>query len=170
MAGTLFSVVLLLTPHSPDAAQHTGSFVEPNILLGAASACQTLYDRSCEGFRMPAPWRWCRARRGRRPQTSKGGNRGTSGNTERQTLWGFRRAVRCPRGLTGCLGSGRWGGETGRPIATGITGVARRRLIDKAVVQGDARASMVMAGREAGKEKWSDGGCEEPALIMMCRS
>jgi hypothetical protein len=38
--------VLLLTPHPPDAAQHTGSFVEPNILLGAASACQTLYDRS----------------------------------------------------------------------------------------------------------------------------
>src|ERR1700730_6971297 len=41
-----FSVVLLLTPHSPDAAQHAGSFVEPNILLGAASARQTLYDRS----------------------------------------------------------------------------------------------------------------------------
>jgi hypothetical protein len=40
------SVVLLLTPHSADAAQHTGSFVEPNILLGAALACQTLYDRS----------------------------------------------------------------------------------------------------------------------------
>src|SRR5260370_6751878 len=51
MAGTLFSVVLLLMPHSADAAQHTGSFVEPNIfepniLVGAASACQTLYDRS----------------------------------------------------------------------------------------------------------------------------
>jgi hypothetical protein len=40
-----FSVVLLLTPHSADAAQHTGLFVEPNILVGAASACQTLYDR-----------------------------------------------------------------------------------------------------------------------------
>src|ERR1700730_18993916 len=46
MAGTRFSVVLLLTPHSPDAAQHAGSFVESNILLGAASARQTLYDRS----------------------------------------------------------------------------------------------------------------------------
>jgi hypothetical protein len=46
MARTLFSVVLLLTPHSANAALQTGSFVEPNILLGAASACQTLYDRS----------------------------------------------------------------------------------------------------------------------------
>jgi hypothetical protein len=46
MAGTLFSVVLLLTPHSADAAQHAGLFVEPNMLAGAASACQTLYDRS----------------------------------------------------------------------------------------------------------------------------
>jgi len=27
MAGTLFSLVLLLTPHPPDAAEHTGSFV-----------------------------------------------------------------------------------------------------------------------------------------------
>jgi hypothetical protein len=53
MAGTLFSVVLLLTPHSADAAQHIGSFVEPNILVGAASACQTLYDRSWRKMVVP---------------------------------------------------------------------------------------------------------------------
>jgi hypothetical protein len=33
--------------------------------------------------------------RGRRPQTSKGGNRGRCGEASRQTLWGFRRAVCC---------------------------------------------------------------------------
>jgi len=61
MAGTLFSVVLLLTPHSGDAAQHTGSFVEPNILVGAASACQTLYDRS---WRKADIGQKCRVRKG----------------------------------------------------------------------------------------------------------
>jgi hypothetical protein len=40
------------------------------------------------------------------------------------------------RVLTASLGSGRWGGEFGRPIAMGRTGVAERRLIDKVVVQG----------------------------------
>jgi hypothetical protein len=40
MAGTRFSVVLLLTPHSADAAQHTGLFAEPNILAGAASVAR----------------------------------------------------------------------------------------------------------------------------------
>ena len=47
----VFSVVLLLTPHSPDAAQHTGSFVEPNILLGAALACMT----ACGGAERTSP-------------------------------------------------------------------------------------------------------------------
>ena len=46
MAGTLFFSRVALDAAFPDAAQHTGSFVEPNILLGEASACQTLYDRS----------------------------------------------------------------------------------------------------------------------------
>jgi hypothetical protein len=57
-------------------------------------------------------------------------------------------AVCCLRALTGCLGSGRRGGELGWPIAIGRNGVERRRLIDKAVVQGGATASLVMAGRE----------------------
>lgn len=47
--------------------------------------------RVCEGFRMPAMMIAPRTR-GRRTQTSKGGNRGTSGNAERQTLgFGFER-------------------------------------------------------------------------------
>ncbi len=66
-------------------------------------------------------------------------------------------AVCCRRALTGCLGSGRSGGELGWPIAIGRTGVARRRLIDRAVVQGGARASMVMAGREPAKQRCSTG-------------
>ena len=45
----------------------------------------------------------------------------------------------------------------GRPIAIGRTGVARPRLIDKAVVQGGATASMVIAGREPAKQKCSTG-------------
>src|ERR1700737_3178666 len=49
-------------------------------------------------------------------------------------------AVCCRRALTGSLGSGRRGGELGRPIATGRTGVAQPRLIDKSVVQGGATA------------------------------
>ena len=47
--------------------------------------------RCCEGFRMPAPDDGATDSGGRRPQTSKGGNRGTSGTAERQTLWRFRR-------------------------------------------------------------------------------
>jgi hypothetical protein len=43
MARTLFSVVLLF--RIPLTLLQTGSFVEPNILLGAASACQKLYYR-----------------------------------------------------------------------------------------------------------------------------
>jgi hypothetical protein len=113
--------------------------------------------RRCEGFRMPADDDWRHALRGRRPQTFKGGNRGTSGKAARQTLWGFRRAVCCRDALTGSLGSDRWGGELSRPIATGITGVARRRLIDEAVVQGGATASMVMADREPAKQRCGTG-------------
>ena len=67
------------------------------------------------------------------------------------------RAVCCRGGLTGCLGSGRWGSELGRPIAMGRTGVARRRLIDEAIVRGSATASMVMAGREPAKQKCCTG-------------
>ena len=61
------------------------------------------------------------------------------------------RAVCCRDALTGSLGSGRWGGGLGRPIATSITGVARRRLIDEAAVEGGATASMIVAGREPAK-------------------
>ena len=71
---------------------------------------------------------------------------------------GISALVVCCRGaLTASLGNGRWGGELGRPIAIGRTGVARRRLIDEAVVQGGATASMVMAGREPAKQKCSTG-------------
>ena len=57
-------------------------------------------------------------------------------------------AVCCRGALTISLRSGRQGGELGRRIAIGITGVARPRLIDEAAVHGGATASLVMAGRE----------------------
>jgi hypothetical protein len=60
-------------------------------------------------------------------------------------------AVSWRRALTVALGSDQSGSELGRPIATGSTGVAQQRLIDEAVVQGGATASMVMAGREPAK-------------------
>jgi hypothetical protein len=89
VVGTLFSVVLLLTPHSADAAQHTGSFVEPNILVGAASACQTLHDPS---------WRKAGARHGDNisalPEPNKHELRG-----QRQLLMARRRL---PRSLRLC--------------------------------------------------------------------
>ena len=66
-------------------------------------------------------------------------------------------AVCCRGALTACLGSGRKGDEVGRPIAIGRTGVAQRRLTDKAVVQGGATTSMVVAGREPAKEQCSTG-------------
>ena len=46
--------------------------------------------RVCEGLRMPVLCWWRGGHRSRRPQTSKGGNRGTFGEVLRQTLWGFR--------------------------------------------------------------------------------
>src|ERR1017187_3324264 len=58
------------------------------------------------------------------------------------------------RALSACLGSGGGGSGLGRPIAIGRSGVVRWRLTDEAVVQGDATASMVMAGREPAKQKW----------------
>jgi hypothetical protein len=45
----------------------------------------------------------------------------------------------------------------GRQIAIGRTGVAQRRLTDKAVVEGGATASLVVAGREPAKQKFSTG-------------
>jgi hypothetical protein len=71
---------------------------------------------------------------GRRPQTSKGGNRGTLGQCGASDAMGILKlAVCCRRVLTGCLGSGRRGGEPGWLIAIGRTGVAQRRLIDTAL-------------------------------------
>ena len=43
----------------------------------------------CEGFRMPARDDGATDSGGRRPQTSKGGNRGGCGGVVRQALWGF---------------------------------------------------------------------------------
>src|ERR1700687_6064404 len=66
-------------------------------------------------------------------------------------------AVRCRGALIASLGSGRRGGELGWPIAIGRIGVARRRLTDKAVVQGGATASKAVADRGAAFEKFSSG-------------
>jgi hypothetical protein len=64
-------------------------------------------------------------------------------------------AVCCGVGLNALLGSGRWGDEAGGPIAMGGTGVVRRRSNGKTAIQGGARASLVIAGREPAKQKRS---------------
>src|ERR1700681_182951 len=66
-------------------------------------------------------------------------------------------AVRCRSALIASLGSGRRGGELGWSIAIGRTGVAQRRLTDKAVVQGGATASKAVADREPAQQKFSSG-------------
>ena len=88
--------------------------------------------------------------RGRKPRDV--GQCGASGAMGISTLAVCRRG-----GLTACLASGRWGGGLDRLIAIGRTGVARRGLIDGAVVQGGATASVVMAGRKSAKQKCSTG-------------
>ena len=67
------------------------------------------------------------------------------------------RSVCCRGGLTGCFGSGRRGGELGQPIAMGRTGVAQWRSNTTTVIQGGARASLVIAGREPAKQKGRTG-------------
>src|SRR6202022_202931 len=71
-------------------------------------------------------------------------------------------AVRCRGALIASLGSGRRGGELGWPIAIGRIGVARRRLTDKAVVQGGATASLVMADREPAQKRAGIGMWPRP--------
>ena len=94
---------------------------------------------------------------GRRPQTSKGGNRGRSGNAARQTLWGFRRwRSVCRRALKACWEAIE-GDEGGRPIAIGRTGAAHGRSNDKTAIQGGVTASMIIACREPAKQKCSAG-------------
>jgi hypothetical protein len=55
--------------------------------------------------------------------------------------------------LSTTVGSGRRGDELCRLIAIARTGVAQRRLIDEAVAQGVATASMVVAGRESARRR-----------------
>jgi hypothetical protein len=61
--------------------------------------------------------------------------------------------VRCQGALTTSVGSGRRGGELGRSVAIAGTGVAQRRLIDESVPRAVATASMVMADREAARQR-----------------
>jgi hypothetical protein len=66
-------------------------------------------------------------------------------------------AVCCRGALTASLGSGRWGGELVWSIATGRTGVAQRRSNDTTAIEGSARASTVIAGREPATQTGSTG-------------
>jgi hypothetical protein len=64
-------------------------------------------------------------------------------------------AVCCRGTLSPCLASDRGGDESGRPIATGRIGVAQRRSNDTTAIEGSARASMVVAGRELAEQTCS---------------
>src|SRR5580704_255920 len=66
-----------------------------------------------------------------------------------------RLTVCCRSRWNACLGIDRGGDEPGRPIATGRIGVARRRSSDTTAIEGGARASMVIAGRELAKQTGS---------------
>ena len=71
---------------------------------------------------------------------------------------GISTLAACCRGtLNACLGSDRGVDEPDRSIATGRTGVAQRRSNDTMAIEGSARASMVIAGREPAKQKGSTG-------------
>ena len=66
-------------------------------------------------------------------------------------------AACCRCALNACLGSDQGGNEAVRLIAIGRTVVARRGLIDRAIVDGGATASMVIAGREPTQQKCRTG-------------
>src|SRR5450432_4333814 len=70
-------------------------------------------------------------------------------------IWTRAACRRCA--LIGSLGSSRWGGEFGGPIAMGRTGVTQRRSNEKRAFQDGARASLVIAGRELAKQKGRTG-------------
>jgi hypothetical protein len=59
--------------------------------------------------------------------------------------------------LSACLGGGRRGDELAHPIAIGRTGVAQWRSNNPTVIQGDARVSLFIAGRETAKQKGRTG-------------
>jgi len=61
-------------------------------------------------------------------------------------------AVCCQGAVNGCLGSDRGGGEAGRLIAMGGTGVAQRRSDDKMAIRCGAGTSPAIASREPAKE------------------
>jgi hypothetical protein len=62
-------------------------------------------------------------------------------------------AVRCRGALTIVVGSDQRGSELVRSIAIAEAGVAQRGLIDESVARGVATASMVMADREAARQR-----------------
>jgi hypothetical protein len=109
--------------------------------------------------------------RGRRTQTSKGGNRGRCGEAARQSLWGFRRwrsvaevswglVRRATDGVRRRAGRLRWGepaSRCGNGTTRRLSRAARQRAWSWPV---ESRRSRSVAL-----------GCRiEPDLIMMCRS
>ena len=102
---------------------------------------------NCEGLRMPAH------DDGATPiGAGVRKHRGRCGEAARRTLWGFRRwRVCCRRALTASQEAVEGVADSiGRSRQT-ESASRQRRLIDKAVVQGGATASMVIAGREPAK-------------------
>ena len=61
-------------------------------------------------------------------------------------------ALCCRGALSACLGSNGGDNEPGQPIAIGRTCVARRRSNDTTAIEGGARASVIVAGREPAKQ------------------
>src|ERR1700690_3058350 len=79
--------------------------------------------------------------------------------------------VRCRGALSTAVGSGRRGSELGESIAIAGTGVTQRNLIDESVARGVATASMVMADREAARQRrngmsWGTGSGHDVSILM----
>ena len=64
-------------------------------------------------------------------------------------------AVCCRRALDACLEYDRRGDERGRPVTTCGIGVAQRWSNDTTAIDGGARASLIIAGREPAKQTGS---------------
>ena len=75
------------------------------------------------------------------------------GASEAMGVWSL--SLCCRGRLSPCLASNRGDDEPGQPIAIGGTGVAQRRSNDMTAIEGNARASLVNAGREPAKQTGS---------------
>ena len=109
----------------------------------AARFAAFAHGRLCEGFRMPAHDGGARYTEGRRPKTSKGGNRDGLGESAARALWGIERG-RGP--ATGSSASVLEVGVHGRRARQQGDWIDGRRLACQSPRECDVAASAIVAG------------------------